>query len=196
MCPLQAARIFKNFKDSSWIYSRLPTKQHKGGGLSTIEVPLPMEGETLHYHIITNPLLIEKEILRRNKHHFRQAGNTQLAGKDVIDKVEFGATTKTADDILEGTADIDAITNDSTSKCLFETFKTSKPELEIEINKDKMMDRYKTWNERTVTSTSGRHLGHSHALFRPFKYDLEDPGDIADLEEKREIIIDVHFLML
>ena len=60
MCPLRAARTFKNFKDSNGINSELPTKQHKCGGLSTIEVPLPMEGETLEYQTLTNPLLIEK----------------------------------------------------------------------------------------------------------------------------------------
>ena len=75
-------------------------------------------------------------------------------------------------------------------------FKTSKPELGIELTKDKMMDQYKKWNEPTETSPSGRHLGHFHALFRPFEYNLEDPGDKMDLEEKREVIIDVHFLML
>ena len=31
MCPVRASRIFKNFKDSSGIYSELPTKRHKGG---------------------------------------------------------------------------------------------------------------------------------------------------------------------
>ena len=97
--------------------------------------------------------------------------------------------------ITKYTADINAITNDPTSKCLLETFKTSKPELEIEVTKDKMVDRYKKWNERTATSPSGRHLGHFHALFRPLKYNLEDPGDKADLEDKRELIIDVHFMM-
>ena len=59
-----------------------------------------------------------------------------------------------------------------------------------------MMNRYKKWNERTATSPSGRHLGHFHALFRPFKYDLEDPGDKVMIEEKRDIIINVHFMML
>ena len=59
-----------------------------------------------------------------------------------------------------------------------------------------MMDRYKSWNERTTTSPSGRHLGHFHALFRPCKYKLDDPGDKAMVEEAREIIIDVHFMML
>ena len=105
-------------------------------------------------------------------------------------------TTNIVDEILEGTAYIDTITNDSTSKCLLEIFKTSKPELEIEITKEKMMDRYKSWNEHTTTLPSGRHLSHFHALFRLFKYDLENPGDKADLEDKQEIIIDVHFMIL
>ena len=43
MCCLKAARIFKNFKASSGIYSKLPTKRHKGGSLSTIKVPISME---------------------------------------------------------------------------------------------------------------------------------------------------------
>ena len=97
---------------------------------------------------------------------------------------------------IEGTADINAITDDQTSKNLLEIFKTSKPELEIEITKEKMMNRYKMWNERTATSPSGRHLGHFHALFRPFKYDLEDPGDKLMLEDARELIINVHYMIL
>ena len=50
------------------------------------------------------------------------------------------ATTKIAGNIVEGTADIDAITDDPTGKSLLESFKTSKPALEIEITKEKMMD--------------------------------------------------------
>ena len=140
MCPLRAARILKNFKDSSGIYSEIPTKQHKGGGLNTIKVPLPLKGEILNYHTITDPPLIEKEILRRNKRHFREAENTPLAGTAVINKIGFGANTKTVNDVLEGTSNIDAITNDPTSKRLLENFQTSKLELEIEVIKDKMMD--------------------------------------------------------
>ena len=196
MSPLRAARIFKKFKDSSGIYSELPTKRHKDGGLSTIEVPLPMEGEILEYQTLTDPPLIETEILQWNICHFRQADNTPLAGQEVIDSIKFGTITKTADKILKGTADIDAITNDPTSKNLFEISKTSKPELEIEVTKEKMMSRYKKWNEHTTTSPSGRHLGHYHALCRPFKYDFDNAGDKAELEEKRELIIDVHFVML
>ena len=82
MCPLRAAHISKIFKDSSRIYSELPSRRHKGSGLSTIEVPIPIEGETLQYQTITDPPLIETEILRRNKRHFWQAENEQLAGTE------------------------------------------------------------------------------------------------------------------
>ena len=96
--------------------------------------------------VITNPKdppLIEKDILRRNKRHFRQAENTPLAGKDGSDKISFGATTQTANEILGGTANINEITNDPTNKRLLEIFKRSKPELKIEVTIDKMMNRYK-----------------------------------------------------
>ena len=63
------------------------------------------------------------------------------------------------------------------------------------VTKEKMMNRYKKWNERTATSLSGRQLGHYHALFRPFKYDISNEGDKAELEEKREAIIEMHFIM-
>ena len=101
---------------------------------------MPLEGETLAYHTITDPPLIEKQILRRNKRHFRQAENTPLAGTDVSEKIGWGATTQIADDIIEGTADIDDITDDTTGKKLLEMFQTSTPALTIEITKEKMMD--------------------------------------------------------
>ena len=59
-----------------------------------------------------------------------------------------------------------------------------------------MMNRYKKWDTHTATSPSGRHLGHFHALFRPFKYNIDNAGDKAELEEKRELSIDVHFMVL
>ena len=58
------------------------------------------------------------------------------------------------------------------------------------------MNRYKKWNERTATSPSWRHLGHFHALFGPFKYNLDNARDKAEVEEKRELSFDVHFMML
>ena len=59
-----------------------------------------------------------------------------------------------------------------------------------------MMDWCKKWNKRTATLPLGRHVGHFHALFRSYKYDLDDPGDKSMLEDTRELIINVHFMML
>ena len=78
--------------------------------------------------------------MRQNKRHFRQAENTPLAGTEVSDKLGFGATTQLANEILEETANLDEITDDPTSKRLLKEFKTSQPELEIEVTKEKMMD--------------------------------------------------------
>ena len=94
---------------------------------------------------------------------------------------------------MKGTIDIDALTNDPTSKQLFEIFKTSKPEIQIMIIEEKMKDRYKSWNKRTATSPSGQYLGYYHALFRPFKYNNTTVK--ICIEEKREVIIQVHFMM-
>ena len=95
---------------------------------------------------------------------------------------------------MKGTADIDALINDPTSKRLFEIFKTSKSELKITITESKMMNRCKNWNKCTEISPSGRHLGHYHALFRPFKCDNKTKK--VSIKEKREAIIQVHFMML
>ena len=58
------------------------------------------------------------------------------------------------------------------------------------------MDKYKIWDESTATSPSGSHLGHFHALFKPFKF--KDTGDRIKIKikEKSEPIIEVHFIML
>ena len=58
----------------------------------------------------------------------------------------MGETTPIADEILAGKANLDDITNDEVNKKLLEIFKTSTPELKIEITKEKMMDQYKKWN--------------------------------------------------
>ena len=57
-----------------------------------------------------------------------------------------------------------------------------------------MMNKYKIWDHRTVTSPSGRHQGHFHALFKPFKF--KDDADRVRTEEKHEPIIQVHFVAL
>lgn len=110
----ESSQNFQELKIGSGIYLELPTKRNKSGGHSTINVPIPKKGETLEYKTLTDPQYIEKEILWRNIRHFKQAENTPLAEKKVINSIEFGATTSTTDEILKGIVDINAITDDPT----------------------------------------------------------------------------------
>ena len=65
----------------------------------------------------------------------------------------------------------------------------------LEFTPNDMMNRYKKWNEKTVTSVqSGRHLGHLHALFRAFLFYSDE--DYNKMCQKRSAIVQLHFLML
>ena len=162
----QGSQGIQKSEINSDMISELPTKRHKSGGLNTIEVPVPNLVDTNpEFQTITDPILIEKIILQCQFHHLRQAENTLLAGSATIDSIGFEATTTTVDESLKGTADIDTITDDPTSRQLFDIFKTSKPELKTKITEENIMHRYKRWNERTATSPSGRHLCYYYALF-------------------------------
>ena len=64
----------------------------------------------------------------------------------------------------------------------------------MEFDSDDMIQGYRSWLEKKTTSPSGRHLGHFHALFRPFKYDNE--AELEEITNLRALIIQLHFTML
>ena len=87
----------------------------------------------------------------------------------------FGGDTEMAQRILDGTADIPQITDDKAAQLLLESMKRNTDPIILEFTLNNMMNRYKKWNENTVTSVhSGRHLGHLHALFRAFLFSSDE----------------------
>jgi hypothetical protein len=190
----RAAQIFKRAKDTKQMMTELPSKMNCPGGISSILVPLPKEGTEIEYLAITDGPTIERLILHRNIRHFRQAEFTPLATPEAIRKIGFGADTDRSEQLLEGTDDPTDITDDEWSRYLITSMKRHSKELDIKITKEKMMDKYTRWKERTSTSPSGRHLGHFHALFRPLK--AKDDEDRDRLEGKRTDIIELHANML
>jgi hypothetical protein len=190
----RAAQIFQRAKDTKQMMSELPSKMNCPGGISSVLVPLPKEGEELEYLAITDGPTIENLILNRNIRHFRQAESTPLASPEVIRQIGFGADTARAEKLLEGTDDPTDITDDEWSRYLLTSMKRHSKELKIEITAEKMMEKYRRWKERTSTSPSGRHLGHFHALFRPLK--AKDDEDRDRLESLRKDIVEMHATML
>ena len=149
--PKRAARIFKTAQLTTEMMSELP-KRSKNGAFNSIDVPVPQEGIELIHQDISDPATMEKILLRRNWHHFRQAEDTPLANSEIIEKIGFGASSELADKILDGTADLKAITSDLMSIQLLKFFRTDKSESNVVVTKDKMMDKYRKWKELTSTS--------------------------------------------
>jgi hypothetical protein len=123
----------------------------------------------LEYIAITDEPTIERLIMQRNIRHFRQAEFTPLASPEVIRKIGFGADTDRSEHILDGSDELNDITDDKWSRYLLQSMKRHSKEIKIELTTEKMMEKFRRWKELTSTLPSGRHLGHFHALFRPMK---------------------------
>ena len=163
--------IFRRGEDTKAMMKNLPKVKRSSGALTRIKVPIPREGTDLQYMDETDGPTIERLLLDRNIRHFRQASDTPLATKTCIEAIGFGATTPTAQQFLNGTADPSLLTTDIASQLLLREMKQSSEPIQVQLTADVMMQRYKKWNESTTTSVgSGRHLGHYAALHKPFKY--------------------------
>ena len=181
--------IFRRGEDTKAMMKNLPKVKRSSGALTSIKVPIPLEGTVLQYMDVTDGPTIERLLLDRNIRHFRQASDTPLAHTDCINALGFGATTPTAQQFLDGTADPSSLTEDIASQLLLQAMKRESEPIQVHLTADIMMARYKTWNETTTTSVgSGRHLGHYAALHKPFKYiqPVTKPINPYDKKKQRE----------
>ena len=141
------------------------------GSLDENPSSIAIGGEKVEFEDITDGKIIEEVLLRRNKLHFSQASDTPLATNKILDELGFSGSTETAKQILEGTATIEDIVDDEASRELLRSFQRKTTAFQLDFDSDDIIKGYRSWSEKTTTSPSGRHLGHFHALFRPFKYD-------------------------
>ena len=99
--------------------------------------------------------------------------------------IGFGGDTEISQQILAGVANVEDITDDEAGQILLQSMYRDSPPLDFDFIAIDMMNRYKKWKEKTITSVpSGRHLGHYHALFRAFEF--SDGDDYEAIVEKRE----------
>ena len=196
MSEKRAKALFKNKEETIKLMKSLPKsgkKQITSGALWCVLVPLPNEGIEIEWHAVTDGPTVTQLILERNKKHFSQAGETPLATNEIIDLIGPGADTEYAEKILDGTADLTEATDDETSQTLLSLMRRETT-IKIDLTKEDMMNRYRKWKEKTTTSPSGRHLGHFHALFRPFSSDND--AEKEEIEDMRSTIICLHHTML
>jgi hypothetical protein len=127
---------------------------------------------------------IETHLRTRISKHFGQAEGTPPTMPPFSDHVDWAASTRMSELILEG---------DYSPPGIDELMQTLVDHMSATVTLDKFPAtitvaeweaKIKIWDERTTTSPSGMHLGHHRALVRP--HDLELSSDEGkELENKR-----------
>ena len=138
---------------------------------------------------IDTPEEIEDRLLTRNRRHFGQAHNTFPTKPPFSEWCDWGASTHTAELILEGDWQSEEL--DEMQQSLIDHMKArvTLEAIPAPITKEEWMSKIKIWPESTTTSPSGFHLGHSKALVAP--HDLDTTTEEGqEVEAKREALIE------
>ena len=182
------------------MYAKL--RQYRGSkksGITRLEVPA--DTTTTDYNncsswiTIDTPAEIEERLLQRNRRHFGQADGTFPTKPPFSEWCDWGASTHTAELILEGEWQSDEL--DKMQQSLLDHMKSrvSIDAIPCAISKEDWIGKMRSWPESTTTSPSGFHLGHSKALIAEHDIDPStEEGQV--LEQQRNDLIDWHIGLL
>ena len=138
-------------------------------GITTVKVPTDPKvdpKQCTEWKEVDTPEEVETAIRERNRLHFGQADGTPFATPKMKEQLDFMASTKTAELILDGQYEPDDVT--SAAAALADHLrKAPVPEIAAELSEAAFRGKLKTWPEKTTTSPSGLHLGHWKALVLP-----------------------------
>ena len=203
---LETARIKGDTKTTKAIKHRMAAertktmfnkiRQYRGTqktGITRLQVPV--DADNVNYEhctewlTIDTPAEIESRLLQRNQKHFGQAEGTFPTQPPFSEWVDWGASTHTAELILNGTWQSTEL--DDLQQCLLRHME-KRTELDLmkdTISVDEWSAKIKAWPESTTTSPSGFHLSHSKALLAA--HDIE-PGTekASDIERMRNDLIE------
>ena len=140
---------------------------------------------------IDTPSEIETRLLQRNRRHFGQAENTYPTIPPFSEWVDWGASSHTAELILEGNWEPPDIDELSQSMISHMKARVELDSVQGGFTKEEWIGKIKAWPESTTTSPSGFHLGHSKVLIAPTDLDPQSQStEYEALEHKREDLID------
>ncbi len=156
-------------------------------GLTRLLVPQDTEHDPktcTEWVSVDLPRDIENHLRARNRKHFGQAEGTPPTMPPFSDHVDWAASTRTAELILDG--DYSPPELDSLMQSIVDHMSAT-----VELDKfpatitvPEWEGKIKIWDERTTTSPSGLHLGHHKALVRPHDLTL-DTDEGKELENQR-----------
>ena len=184
-------------------------KFHKSG-FTSIEVPtswppahtpledlpdaLPDPKTATEWKTIDLPDEIVYYLLTRNRLHFGQAHGTPFTPPHFTRKINWKASTDSAELILHGDYSQMELTDLQTlllKHCQSPQIDALSPDL----TEEEFISKFRSWNERTSTSPSGLHLGHYKALVARNDADLTTVEG-QETEHQRMELIRAHTAML
>jgi len=141
---------------------------------------------------ITDPTEIEQYLLMRNQIHFGQAKGTPFTTEPLQSSLDWGATTTTVDELLEGTY-VPPNNFPSLCKAVLASCHhcTSSDIIPAHITKEEFKGKMTTWDETTTTSPSGRHLGRYKALFSKGIYTPAESDEAIYFQKQQDDIVSV-----
>jgi hypothetical protein len=115
---------------------------------------------------LTDPTLIETNLIHRNIEHFGQANNTPLAEGQLWDWLGYSGTNRNCQNLIKGRLPPNIEQHHPATQLLLRKLADGKgcTEMLADITYEDFRDALKRWKESTSTSPSGRHLGHYKVL--------------------------------
>jgi hypothetical protein len=152
------------------MFLRLPSiKPKPSGGISLVKVPTDLLNNpkaAKEWRTVTDSAEVEQLIMERQKVHFGQATPTLFTNEPLKSTFNWTGTSPEADVVLNGDY-TPSLHVDPQSNRILQSCTRKMPPISSVISLAEMKHKYRTWNETTSTSPSGRHLGHKHALLKP-----------------------------
>ena len=163
-------------------------------GITRLDVPTDPDDTNykacVDWVTIDTPEAIEARLLQRNQRHFGQASGTFPTTPPFSEWVDWGASSHTAELILEGTwqsTEIDSISQDVISHM---KARTTLDEIKDTLTVEEWVGKIRSWPEQTTTSPSGFHLSHSKALVVPLCFEEDDKDTAQIIEQQRSDLIE------
>ena len=176
------------------MYAKLrQCRENPKAGITRLDVP--SDNTTTDYNscsswiTIDTPAEIEERLLQRNRKHFGQADKTFPTVPPFSEWCDWGASTHTAELILEGEWQSDELTAMQQSLVNHMKARVALDTIPDTINTEEWISKIRSWPESTTTSPSGFHLGHSKALISSHDLDTLSPEG-ESLEQQRSDLIE------
>jgi hypothetical protein len=155
---------------------------------------LPDPKKAIEWRTVDLPDKIMYYLLTRNRLHSGQAHGTPLTTSQFTHHLDWAASTKTAELILNRDFDTTKL-SDIQALLMKHCAQSTNTSLPMFITNKEFISKFKSWEESTSTLPSGMHLGHYKALV--LQNDLDPTTAEGKLIEKQRMaLIGAHVSMI